>query len=556
MPSEAPPDAPAPPPDPAEGPPPPAEERLHWLTLGFTTLDVARRMIVPALGGGVAAGGGEAPRIALVVLLILSVPGLIGAIIKYVMFRYGLHADELVLRSGLLNRRHRVIPLARVQNVEVRQGLLQRITGVAELRVETAGTGAEAEAVLSVLAAPRAQALRAELLARRRAARTAATPADADAAPAAEPEAADAPEAVAPLAALSTGSLVLAGATANEAGVIAAAAAGLLQFADRIPLPLLERLDPSGLVNGRGVAAVALLVAGVVLTFLLIGWVISIVGAVVRYHGYTLGRTATELRKHYGLLTIHETSVPLHRVQAVRIEESLLRRPLGLATLMIETAGGTPGARGGAEAFVPLASRDQVPGMIRGIFADLDTASLTFHPVHPRSRLRMTRRYLVVLTLLWLPLMVWAWAGGDWTDAVWPALLLPVPFLLATWQYHHRGFALAPGYVVARSGVLNRVTWIVPDRKLQTLHLRETPFQRRLGLTSLVVDTAASGRQAVVMDLGAPTARKLLEICVERMRGTAAAEPGAGAAEGEGRPGERPVAHEQRFGAPPPSAGG
>jgi putative membrane protein len=542
MPSEAPPDALAPPSDPAEAPPPAAEERLHWLTLGFTTLDVARRMIVPALGGGLAAGGGQAPRFALVVLIILSVPGLIGAIVKYVRFRYGLHADELVLRSGLIHRRHRVIPLARVQNVEVRQGLLQRITGVAEVRVETAGAGAEAEAVLSVLSAPRAQALRAELLARRRAVRAPAPSPGSDVDSSVEPEAADAPEVVAPLAVLSTGRLVLAGATANEAGVIAAAAAGLLQFADRIPFPLLERLDPSGLVNGRGVVGIVLLVAGVVLTFLLIGWVISIVGAVVRYHGYALGRTATELRKRYGLLTVHETSVPLHRVQAVRIEESLLRRPLGLATLMIETAGGTPGARGGAEAFVPLVERDGVPGMVRGIFADLDTAALTFHPVHPRSRLRMTRRYLVVLTLLWLPLAVWAWAGGDWTDAVWPAVLLPVPFLLAAWQYRHRGFALAPGYVIARSGVLNRITWIVPDRKLQTLHLRETPFQRRLGLTSLVVDTAASGRQAVVMDLGVPTARKLLEICVERMRGLGAADPAPSTAERQDGPGAPPTA--------------
>jgi putative membrane protein len=511
MPSEPPPDGPL------AAPAAAADVRLHPLTLGFATIDAARRMILPALGGGLAAGGGQAQRIATWMLVFLTIPALLGAIGKYLFFRYGLVGDELVLRSGVLSRRHRVIPLARVQNVEVRQGVLQRALGVAEVRVETAGVAAEAEAVLSVLSAGRAQSLRQELLARRRAAQATSRVAGVEGE--GEPEGAEpAAEAPAvPLASRDTLDLVVAGATANEAGVIAAAAFGLLQFVDRVPLPWLQRLNPAALLEGRTAAAVATLVVGVVLLFVLVGWVISIVGSVVRYHGFTLGRTATELRKRYGLLTVHETSVPLHRVQALRVEESLLRRPFGLATLMIETAGGTPGARGGAEAFVPIARREEVPGLVRGIFGDVDVGALSFHPVHPRSRLRATRRYLVVLALAWLPLAAWAAGSGDWTRALWPVAALPLPFLLAAWQYRNRGYALAPGYVVARSGVLNRVTWIVPDRKLQTLHLTATPFQRRLGLTSLVVDTAASGRQAVVMDLGVGVGGVLLDRLAERM---------------------------------------
>jgi putative membrane protein len=521
MPSEAPADAP--PAAPAAA----ADVRLHPLTLGFATIDAARRMILPALGGGLAAGGGQAQRIATWMLVFLTIPALLGAVGKYLFFRYGLVGDELVLRSGVLSRRHRVIPLARVQNVEVRQGMLQRALGVAEVRVETAGVAAEAEAVLSVLSAARAQSLREELLARRRAAGDARAAGRADPGEVERAEPAEAAPAVR-LASRGTLDLVVAGATANEAGVIAAAAFGLLQFVDRVPLPWLQRLNPAALLEGRTAAAVATLVVGVVLLFVLVGWVISIVGSVVRYHGFTLGRTETELRKRYGLLTVHETSVPLHRVQALRVEESLLRRPFGLATLMIETAGGRPGSRGGAEAFVPIARRHEVPGLVRGIFGDVDVGALAFHRVHPRSRLRAMRRYLGVLALAWLPLAMWAAATGDWTRALWPVLALPLPFLLAAWQYRNRGYALAPGYVVARSGVLNRVTWIVPDRKLQTLHLTATPFQRRLRLTSLVVDTAASGRQAVVMDLGAGVGGVLLDRLAERMAAAAGTTAAAG----------------------------
>jgi putative membrane protein len=323
--------------------------------------------------------------------------------------------------------------------------------------------------------------------------------------------------AVPPLARLSTPDVLRAGATANEAGVIAAAMAGLLQFADDLPSPVLsDAVDRIILEMGGGFTLIALAVLAAMLVF---GWLISIVGAVVRYHGFTLWRVGDELRKHYGLLTVHEASIPLKRVQAIRVEESLLRRAFGLASLMIETAGGAPGQRGGAEAFVPIARRGAVGTLVRGIFGALELDEVRFNPVHPRARRRLALRYYRTLLIAWVPLWAARWMevepGG--MLAPWFALLLPLPWLASGWQYRSRGWALAPGHVVARSGVLRRVTWIVPDAKLQTLHLSATPFQRRMGLSTLVLDTAAGGRAAAVIDLGEETARELLEQIARRM---------------------------------------
>jgi putative membrane protein len=501
--------------------------RLHPLTLGFSAVTIARQMVWPALVGGFGLGDGQIARMLPIFAAALAIPALVGATLKYTLYRWRLADDELLLRSGVLSRRNRVIPLARVQNVEVRQNVAHRVFGVAELRVETAGSGKEAEAVLSVLALADAQAARVRLLAHRRAAVPSGAADDG------ETEAAERPAAP-PLARLSTGDVLLAGATANEAGVIAAALAGLLQFADDLPLPFFERVGDE--VMGRAADALLLFGIALVFLFLLFGWLISIAGAVVRYHGFTLSVDGGEMRKRYGLLTVHEASVPLERVQAIRVEESLPRRLLGLASLSIETAGGTPGQRGGAEAFVPITRRAEVGRLVRGIFGDAD-ADTPLHPVHPRARRRLASRYLVTLLVVWAPF----WAAR-WLDvqpagmlAPWMALLLPLPWLAAGAAYRSRGWALPPGYVVARSGVLTRVTWIVPDRKLQTLHLRGTPFQRRHGLATVVVDTAAGGRQAAIVDLGESAARRLLEEMTARV--SAAARPpraAARVASGEG----------------------
>src|SRR5690606_26450902 len=154
--------------DPAEQP---DARRLHPFTLLFSTVGIARRLILPALFGGISAGGGDAGRAVLFILAVLTVPSFAFAVAHYLTFRYVITGEELIYRSGVLRRRQRVIPLSRVQNIEVRQSLVQRLTGVAELRVETAGSGAEPEAALAVLGLTDAESLRDAPLSRRAARR-------------------------------------------------------------------------------------------------------------------------------------------------------------------------------------------------------------------------------------------------------------------------------------------------------------------------------------------------------------------------------------------------
>ena len=154
------------------------------------------------------------------------------------------------------------------------------------------------------------------------------------------------------------GDLVLAGATSNEAGLIAAGLATALELVDDLAgVTRLEEWIEGAFEQGAALGLVGALAvgAGVALAFVVFGWLLSVVVTVLRYHGFTLTRAGDDIRREYGLLSRHHSTVPLERVQAVRIEETLLRRPLGLVALKVETAGAGPGQRGGSEseAFVP-----------------------------------------------------------------------------------------------------------------------------------------------------------------------------------------------------------
>lgn len=504
--------------------------RLHPFTVLSRALRIARQLLLPAIVGGVSTGGGI-ERTLTWITLILAVPSIVVAAAQWMAFRFHLHDDELILDSGVLSRRRRVIPLGRIQNVDLEQTALERLVGVAQLRLETASAGRDTEAGLEVLSLGEARELREELLRRRAAHRAGggtAAAVEGDAAgegrgadtgfprpPADADTGAAAPGAVSPprvLLRLSTADLAIAGATSNEAGLIAAGLATLLQFADDFGgLRQVDRWLETVFTRGMevGLAGAMAAIAMLAIFFIVAGWLVSIVATVVRFHGFTLTREGDDLRREYGLLSRHHSTIPLERIQAVRIEETLLRRPLKLAALKIETAGAGPQQRGeaggGAEAFVPIARRRDVGRLLREVFEDARFEGTHMHPVAPVSRRRSFLRLAWPVVLLTAGLATLA--SPDW---LWLLLLLAPAGLLANAQYRARAWSRPAGFALARTGVMTRLTWVVPVRKIQTLHSLETPFQRRLGIATLLIDTAAGGRVARVVDLEQDTALGLL----------------------------------------------
>jgi putative membrane protein len=485
--------------------------RLHGFTVVSRAIRIARQFLFPAIVGGASVGDGVGAAVQWT-LVILAVPSFLVGVAQWLAFRYGLDGDELVIDSGVLSRRRRVIPVARIQNVDLKQSALERIARVAELRIETASGGAETEASLAVLDLQEAHALQARLREQRAAH---GEPAGAAAEPSPTPEhdgigaMGAAPE---PLLRLSVADLVVAGATSNEAGLIAAGLATAIQFLD--DFGILDRVDvwlealvgqPSDLSLSGTVLFIAVLAVG----FIALGWILSIGATVVRFYGFTLTRVGNDLRREYGLVSRHHSTVPLERVQVIRIEETLLRRPLGLASLKIESAGTGPKQRkdavgGGAEAYVPITRRRDVGRLIRAVFEDARLDGVEMHPVAPISLHRSFVR-LAVPILLGTALATWFNPAG----AALAALLVPAWFF-ARAEYRARAWGRTAGYALVRSGVLTRTNAVIPDRKVQTLHLQANPFQRRLGVTTLLIDTAGGGRAARAVDLPGDTAHSLL----------------------------------------------
>jgi membrane protein YdbS with pleckstrin-like domain len=59
---------------------------------------------------------------------------------RFKRWGYRMDTDELQVQHGLLNQIHTVVPLDRVQHLDIAQGPLERSFGVSRLIVHTAGT--------------------------------------------------------------------------------------------------------------------------------------------------------------------------------------------------------------------------------------------------------------------------------------------------------------------------------------------------------------------------------------------------------------------------------
>jgi putative membrane protein len=138
------------------------ERRLHPMSWLFVLIQQLRQFIVPIIVLFAFGRGDRNDLWGLVAICVLAVI----SIWQYYTYRFRIGGDSLQIRSGLLERSLRQIPFARIQNVALRQTVLHRIFGVAEVRLESAG-GIKPEAEMRVLTLADALALEALVRSRR-----------------------------------------------------------------------------------------------------------------------------------------------------------------------------------------------------------------------------------------------------------------------------------------------------------------------------------------------------------------------------------------------------
>jgi putative membrane protein len=457
--------------DPSQLSVPPTRQHPGWILI--SAIRQFRGLIIPAVillwsRGRQGDGGG------LLVFALLTAATLLWQIIAWWNLTYEVTDGRLIVRSGVVSRRERFVPLERVQAVDLVDTPLQRLFGLATVRIETAAAGTK-EADVRLEAVPRleAEALRSGLLA--------------------AGSSGDVPDAPAPpLFALTAMDVLKAGATSGRIGPALAALIFVMQVGNEV-LPesvWSEAMERVPAVGAQG--AVLVVVAGAALA-----WLIAIFGAALTWSGFEMRREGDRVLIAHGLLDRRRTSVPVERIQAVAIREGMLRRPFGLAEVTFTSAGwGKEGKDAGTLA--PVIPAAAAPALIRAALPEFALPAPMPSLAGPPPR-AFTGYLLAALTpvalLAVVAVMVAAWLPQTgWRWGLLALAAAPIAGVQAWFARRDSGAGLARDRVLVRQGGLTRTMTVTLPGRVQWRGVARNPFQRRSRLADLTLGVAGTRR--------------------------------------------------------------
>jgi putative membrane protein len=433
---------------------------------------------------------------------------------------YFRHTDtQLQVRRGVLRRTVVTAPLDRVRSVDLESSLLHRLLG---LTTVTIGTGVDETRIeLDSLATRRADLLRLELLRRAPVAVPGTPPAAPPGGavptepPAHAPAPATAPPTAEELARIDWSWLRFAPFSLSRLVVVAAGFGALSQVFDNLPL---DRVDDAW--QWLGSQALPLLVGGIAVACL-VGWVVvSVGGYVLRWWDLRLVREDGNLRLTAGLFTTRSTSVEEARVRGVLLTEPVLLRAVGGAELSTLATGV---GSGGVTTVLPPCPLPVATRVGAAVLEDPRPLTVALLPHGDAARRRCHWRSQRP-TMLALAATLVAWVVGVPGELVvlgFAAVVLLGAAGVAAGiaSYRHLGHALAPDHLVSGAGALQRSGTVLERDGIIGWVVRQSWFQRRVGLATLVATTAAGPESVAIVDLPLARAVALADAATPGMLG-------------------------------------
>lgn len=428
--------------------------------------------------------GGHLGWAALAVLGVL-VAIVVGAWVSWRFSRFRVTGSMVELRTGLLFRQHRQVPFDRIQAVDIGRPLLARLTGLSEVVVQSAG-GKDAHLKLAFLTDSQAQQIREQLMELARHSDEAVV-AQGDRLEGGSLEGGRAGVGLEGSAALEVSG---SGAGGLDRTLPPGAADEVLKVPNSRILQSVLYSGPSAVVLPGVPVLVGSFALGVPEMVAWLGPMLLATGGaqlkrLTTEFNFTLYHQGDRLRIRHGLTDLRTTSVPIHRIQAIKVSQSLPWRFPGWWRVEVNIAGATQGDDTTQTVVMPVGTLDEAIAVLRlvrpGIPPDAARAAL----VGPGGEPGFTP----------------AGAGARRLD----------PF-----GWRRLGYAVLPDCLMTRRGRLYRTAEFVPHARIQSLAVKQGPLQRSRGLATVRIVSTPGPVSPHVPHLDVHEAERLVNEQVER----------------------------------------
>lgn len=455
----------------------------EWLRLDVRAVAVGALLAAGvAVSAGVPTAAGVASGTSWAVALAWVVPcGLLlilgGAGLEYVRWRrtqYRISTAQAELHTGLVVLKRRSLSRERIRSVDLTANPLLRVFGLVAVKIGTGEASSESTLSLSPVTRAEGERLRLELLR-------------------GEQHATDGT-----LAELDPAWIRYAPVSFLAPALGLAAGGAVMQVSQWFTLQE-ELIDwVQGLFNGVALLLVILILAAILLVVGVIG---SLGQFVEMWWNYRLDREPGTIRVRRGLLTTRSISIEERRLRGVDVVEPLGVRLAGAARVDAIATGlvqQKEDEKTDHKTLLPPAPKDLADriaaAVLREEIAPTAAAQLTPHP-----RAALGRRLRISVASALVPVVALVVLGLLFTDVLLQlgvllaVVLLPIAVLLARDNYRALGHGITGKYLVTRSGSVRRSTAALQRDGVIGWRIRQSVFQRRVGLATFSAITAAGG---------------------------------------------------------------
>jgi putative membrane protein len=447
------------------------------LRIGF---NIFLAMIVPMFAGwGV---GGSYMYFALAVALVAL--GII-AYLQYRNFFFQVVDDKFIINQGVLKKEELSVPFSRIQSVHIKQNIIQQILRVVALEIDTAGS-TQKEVGIPALTRSYAEALKSFLLERK------AKEVDENREPTAAPGGAETPEKQAivekgrRILHLNIFDLFKVGVTENHLRTGLIALGVVFGYFNQLEEVIAEEIEEATRQVEAFVNTMAYIIPIGIVLFLALSVLLSLIRTVLRYFNLSVFLSGRSLTVDAGLLKRQENVVPANKIQYIIWKSNPLRKLIGYQSLAVYQASSGEVNRRNAVT-VPGCRIEQIDQVNRAFFPELiDFKSKAELKPKPFWQLRLLMFFGVVPTLA---IGVAAWFFGWYYYIAAIAYLALADFFIR--QYVKRFLVrISDEMLQVRRGFVFPQQVLLKHYKIQNLEVRQSIFQKRRELVTLVLYTA------------------------------------------------------------------
>lgn len=405
--------------------------------------------------------------------------------LKYLNFTFCLDAEneEFIITDGVFNKTKTAIQLRKIQQVNINQSFIQKLIGVYELDVDTAGSNKK-EGAIKAISHELALKLKSRLLENEELQRAVGTGETT-----LEETEQKLFETAHPFIKISFLSLLKVGVTSNYGKSIAL----LVIFFSTIYENFQNFGDESSAYKEKvGAYIDKNLVLQTILISILILFgvvlVVNVIRIIFRYYDYKITRQKGSLLLSFGLLNTKSTIIKPEKVQITTVTRNYFQKKMGILELKIRQATSGEKEERKSVIEIPGCNETERDSILRLLFHQIPEKGLMLQP-------NLRKLIFSIFLSIGLPLLGFL-AIGYWLEPVFFEYSFVVPIyvivigLIQYFKFKNNRLFIHENFIIKQSGAWDISNDIIERSKIQAITTSQLFWHKKLDIGSIILHTA------------------------------------------------------------------